>query len=270
MSLMKSEVKPIFVVGMPRSGTTLVQALIGTNTDVFTLPETHVFSSGKKLFRPKPKLLAIIIANYFVYKSLRQAGCRIVRPTIDGDSLVLVVHAELSRMALEREKTFYLEKTPAHLHHIHSIARNLPTGKFIFVTRKLSSCVESYYKLMGAWGHDSEGDIASAISRWFNDAALIELRAREVGGLIVNYDDLIDEKMRDNQIKNIETFLGIKIDASKERLTKVSKEVVKSGEFWKSENITYGLGEKPQIQPNSKIEEKCRDASQAIIERLNR
>ena len=37
--------RPIFVVGCPRSGTTLVQCILSASSDAFSLPETHFFSS---------------------------------------------------------------------------------------------------------------------------------------------------------------------------------------------------------------------------------
>ncbi len=36
---------PIFVVGYPRSGTTLLQALMATQGNLATFPETHFFST---------------------------------------------------------------------------------------------------------------------------------------------------------------------------------------------------------------------------------
>src|SRR4051794_7029657 len=36
--------RPIFVVGAPRSGTTLVQCILSANSQAYSLPETHFFS----------------------------------------------------------------------------------------------------------------------------------------------------------------------------------------------------------------------------------
>ena len=36
--------QPIFVVGCPRSGTTLVQCILSASSHAFSLPETHFFS----------------------------------------------------------------------------------------------------------------------------------------------------------------------------------------------------------------------------------
>src|ERR1700687_1396500 len=36
--------RPIFVVGCPRSGTTLVQCILSASSHAFSLPETHFFS----------------------------------------------------------------------------------------------------------------------------------------------------------------------------------------------------------------------------------
>src|SRR5439155_25383636 len=37
--------QPIFIVGCPRSGTTLVQCILSASSQAFSLPETHFFSS---------------------------------------------------------------------------------------------------------------------------------------------------------------------------------------------------------------------------------
>src|SRR5204863_639082 len=36
--------RPIFVVGCPRSGTTLVQCILSASSHAFSLPETHFFT----------------------------------------------------------------------------------------------------------------------------------------------------------------------------------------------------------------------------------
>ena len=38
------ETKKIFIVGSPRSGTTLLQGMLAAHTDVFSLPETFFFA----------------------------------------------------------------------------------------------------------------------------------------------------------------------------------------------------------------------------------
>ena len=46
--------KRIFIVGIARSGTTLLQSFVGNHPDISTFPETHFFSvtlHKKKLFR---------------------------------------------------------------------------------------------------------------------------------------------------------------------------------------------------------------------------
>ena len=41
---MSSLERPVFVVGCPRSGTTLVQCILSASSSAFSLPETHFFS----------------------------------------------------------------------------------------------------------------------------------------------------------------------------------------------------------------------------------
>lgn len=66
----------IYIVGMPRSGTTLVQSLISTSDDVISFPETHIFNATNGLFRGNPRILGIIKSNLAANYNLWRLGFR--------------------------------------------------------------------------------------------------------------------------------------------------------------------------------------------------
>src|SRR5207244_597995 len=48
--------RPIFIVGCPRSGTTLVQCILSASAEAFSLPETHFFSHVLQAIDSAPQM----------------------------------------------------------------------------------------------------------------------------------------------------------------------------------------------------------------------
>ena len=46
---------PIFIVGYPRSGTTLLQSLLATQENVYSMPETHFFTAISRSIKTNEK-----------------------------------------------------------------------------------------------------------------------------------------------------------------------------------------------------------------------
>src|SRR5262249_28338226 len=101
--------RPVFVVGCPRSGTTLVQCILSASSHAFSLPETHFFSEVAPDLLGRPDLSAL---DEFI----EQVEAH--RPDTDTARTLRAV-----------------EKTPRHVLHLDTIDACFPDALFINVVR---------------------------------------------------------------------------------------------------------------------------------------
>lgn len=156
-----------FVVGCPRSGTTIVQALLARHPAIYTLPETAFFEQlhgdlawrwGDARVQPRRRrwrqslgLTRRHIRETFVALHVQLAGARPAMPsayhwrTLSGQFLAL-----LDRSAVMAGRSMWLEKTPNHLLYIPEIETLAPDARFVHVVRRgmdvLASLADVYLR----------------------------------------------------------------------------------------------------------------------------
>lgn len=127
-------VSPIFIVGQPRTGTTLVERIITAHSDVTSAGELQQFAMSIKrlsgVVSPKPMTAAII------------------KKAVD------INIGELGDMYLQTTRTIrgttprFVDKMPVNYLYVPLIAAALPNAKIIHVTRDpLDSCFSSFKQL---------------------------------------------------------------------------------------------------------------------------
>lgn len=135
-----------FIVGCPRSGTTLLQALLAAHSKVFSLPESHFFqrSFGKK----KAFLFRGFYASYALQSWLRKVGMeeyvsRVPRLSPFRDSVVKAFVSIMDDVASRRGASCWIEKTPRHIFFIDKIEKYVPNAHFIHIIRDGRTVVAS-------------------------------------------------------------------------------------------------------------------------------
>ncbi len=137
---------PVFIVGMPRSGTTLLSRLIETHTRYSALPESHFFT--KFLWRISISLsMEEMICRWNNYADKCNWGLsKICSNTNDLDSnedwfgkcreLFLLWSAqELDIKQSDVCHTGWVDNTPAHIESIELINKIFPEAKILFIYR---------------------------------------------------------------------------------------------------------------------------------------
>jgi hypothetical protein len=142
-----------FVVGCPRSGTTIVQAMLARHPQVFTLPETGFFprllgglhhrlgDEGSKASRQNLARRLGLTRRYgrreFVelQQSLLGPEQPVSRAPLFQDDCVARFIDILDGLAAQGGRSMWLEKTPHHLHYLPEIERYLPDARVIHVIR---------------------------------------------------------------------------------------------------------------------------------------
>jgi hypothetical protein len=157
-----------FVVGCPRSGTTIVQALLARHPAIYTLPETAFFEDlhgelafrwGDHLARPQRQRLRHRLG--FARKAMRQkfvalqhklaidaAAAR--RPPLRNHAMAEGFIDMLDGLAADAGRSMWIEKTPNHLLYIPEIEALVPDAHFVHVIRPgadvLASLVDAYLR----------------------------------------------------------------------------------------------------------------------------
>lgn len=231
--------KPVFIVGMPRSGTTLVQSILGTSDRIGTLQETHLFNLGSKIFKPKPTLWDILISNYRTNLQCYRLGIKLFFYK-NFKQFILGFNNSISQKF--NKISYYVEKTPSHLYYVDFIRETLPKSKFIFVRRDFGGNVNSYQKLNYKWRKNLiEQKLVSAEIRWIKDNYLIIKHFNSNDSLIVDYDILTNPTQTNKVVSKIEKFLEVSLSTDKNSLMKSAKKIITQKEDWKKNNLTKGI-----------------------------
>jgi tetratricopeptide (TPR) repeat protein len=174
----------LFVVGMPRSGTTLVERIISQHTDVTSAGELGYFGSLLKTMgeSKSPRLLD--------------------QETIEASSLV--DFSELgkayieSTRALTGETKRFVDKMPLNVLYVGFILKALPLAKIVCLDRNpLDTIVSNYRQLFSAnsASYDYAYDLKTTAHYYieFQKLTKIWLKLFPDNFYLVNYEALVDE-----------------------------------------------------------------------------
>jgi len=188
--------RPTFVVGFPRSGTSLLRSVISTHPLVQLAPETHFLSTWVPLFPnvdlSDPRGFDEFWKAYTgdgQFQALElDAGELRERIEAAGDlsfrgifTAVMRAHAELYG------KPGWGEKTPAHFEHLDVLFNWYPQARVLFVIRDPRAVVASWLALDSAWTNRPIPWIvagwkksAAAAAKWEIDARVNVFRYEDV------------------------------------------------------------------------------------------
>ena len=236
--------KRIFLVGCPRSGTTLLQSLLAAHPQIISYPESHFFNNllprekwkrylyppGLVLRRTKPRFKKFLLdlgREDLMYCIPKYAMLQ--RQYINAFLRVLDILAE------EEKKDILLEKTPGHLYYIDYIEKNLKEPKFIHIIRNGADVVASLYQVSQqdpkVWY--ATRNIDQCITRWKNSIKISLRYTNKANHIVVFYERLVENTR--SELEKICDFLNISFEEI--MLTDYSKstqKIVLGNEPWKA------------------------------------
>lgn len=234
--------KRIFIVGCPRSGTTLVQKLLAASKNMYTCRETHYFQRIRR--RGKEKLLDYLVLSPGKVLEAYKFICsnNELRKEYDPRKIRSLRFAALffdqimTSEAEARGKSAWVEKTPGHLFHIRLIKRYIPSAQFIHVIRDgrdvVASLVDAADKFPEMWKKHS--DLEGAI-RFYNTRLEESLKyLGKEGHIFVRYEHILDDVPGVSH--KLYQLLGLQIE-DLEDMGMVHQQVVRSDEGWKSGSV---------------------------------
>lgn len=202
---MEMEITPkerIFMVGCPRSGTTLSQSLLAAHPEIASFPECHFFRllfSNRTRIYSKLKLASPRAKSQFE-QYLQEIGHDEMRQYIPNFALFPSRYFRayikvLDALTQEQGKSIWIEKTPENIRYIDYIEKWLKGAKFIHIIRNGADVVASLYEITrkhpdkwrGGWSLDR------CIRRWAEDVQLSHSYLQKPNHTLVKYEELVDQ-----------------------------------------------------------------------------
>ncbi|XLP06766.1 glycosyltransferase [Alteromonas marina] len=237
--------EPIFIVGHPRSGTTLLQSLLMTCNEVVSIPETHFFSIVRHRLKVSNDRIDISCMDDVIFtirkrfplsveteallKDIAENGNlspKMLFEIVVLDGLVTNYDPELVRNCR------FVEKTPDHVEYLDIIFRFYPNAKIINIVRNPEKAILSRRQnFIG----EKNWPIETHAVRWKDSIVASEKYTNDSRFYSVKFEDLVKDKS--GVMSAIAKFLNIniiedKLDEYKDR----AKLIALPWENWKENN----------------------------------
>jgi hypothetical protein len=285
----------IFVVGFPRSGTTLVQSLLASHVQVTSFTESHFFSrhfveipGGALLTRDPAARVHAFLAENGEAPTESSAWFDRWPPALRAKPLLpLQTHAVARRLvgvfdeiASRRGRAVWLEKTPMHLRAIpllERISRGGPPTDFVHVIRDGVDAVASLREASRHW--EEAYDLKKGAARWNADMRRSLARAGAPRHHFVVYEAMATEP--EATLGRLIEALGLPPDVGLlERREQTARAVVTRDETWKAARgprITVSRAAERLLEPDDRarvagwlrqeLYERARDLASAPVSR---
>ena len=246
---------PIFIVGFPRSGTTLLQSMLATQDNVYSFQETHYFCTTMRFIETDENGFIKSECLKSVFQNIKEKTDHKFSPEIIKEIMGLAKSHQLSvkllfeflvaDLLLKQVKPFqlkdiqWIEKTPGHIFQMDIINEFYPNARFIEIIRNpLNAIYSSKIKF-----HDIDDITPSTLARRWKNGIETFKKFKEVHSgkaYSVKYEALVNDS--ESEFRKISEFLGITPDIKKlDNIQKTASQFVLNRETWKNKNLDSGI-----------------------------
>jgi tetratricopeptide (TPR) repeat protein len=194
---------PIFIVGLPRAGSTLIEQILASHSAVEgTMELPDITTLARRLGRP----------------GSRAEGRRYPEALadLDGEARLALGEEYLERTRIHRKKgrPLFIDKMPNNLHHIGLIRLILPNAKIIDARRAPMASCFSAFKQLFARGHAFSYDLTDLGLYYRDYIALMDHFDAVLPGRIcrVIYEDVVENTER--QVRRLLDYCGLPFEAA--------------------------------------------------------
>lgn len=253
---------PIFVVGCSRSGTTLLQSIIGQHEGVAAFPESNVLYHclgdldyrRYGLLKGRRKYLKYIFHKYINKMGLssgypRDQFLRFVDAIANPNLEAIIKHrAYLLRTIFNQFQMImdassggliWVEKSPQNIFCIEYIERYIPRARFVHIVRNGTDNVASLIDAASRYPSfarrfSGELGVQKAVNYWNSCVKISDARRHNSRHFVIRYEDLVASQSE--SLAPVADFLGLNFisDQFKYRLDGLTV----PGEDWKEKGST--------------------------------
>ncbi len=258
--------KLIFVIGPPRSGSTMLQRMLGSHSAIYTHPEPHIITP---------------LAHLGYYESVDKApydhinAAEAIREYVEDlpgkeedylDACRAYADILYGRMLDQAGRSMMVDKTPAYGLVLPFLSKLYPEAKYIVLTRQPLAILSSYANSFFEGDYDAAVSFNNILERYVPAMAKF-LREAEVPKYHIGYEDLV--RRPEEKMAEIFAFLGLPNEEG-------------AVDYGKHQHVEKSYGDpkvKHQSRPTTKSVSKWakelafdthkRDIAQAIVDRLD-
>ncbi|NEP14079.1 MAG: sulfotransferase [Symploca sp. SIO2C1] len=204
---------PFFIVGCPRSGTTLLQVLMDAHPDISIPPESHIFARFSEIFDNYGDLHQDDNLKLFVKDILNDEQIKLWGLKISVSDFCSQLHERsvkgvislLFELYAEREgKNKWGDKTPQHAIYLKEIKTIFPESKIIHLIRDGRDVAESLSRVL--IGPKSIYGIAHRWRKYILSLQQFKNKINSDDFLEVHYENLVKDP--EKELSKIFDFLG--------------------------------------------------------------
>jgi predicted Zn-dependent protease len=193
---------PIFIVGLPRSGSTLLEQILSSHSQVEGTMEL-------------PDIAGIARSLFDIGKKSQISGYSAVLATLDADHCRELGERYMSQTRIQRKTAapFFIDKMPNNFAHIDLIQLALPRAKIIDARRHPLGCCFSAYKQHFARGQGFTYSLED-IGRYYRDYVDLMVFFDEIlPGRIhrVIYESMIEDT--ESEVRRLLEYCGLPFEA---------------------------------------------------------
>ncbi len=190
-----SDLRVYFIVGAPRSGTTLLQKMVSSHSMLFSIQtETGVFSFQNLFVADK---------NHFELTEKERGEL-----FVQARDIVDYFDKGVRTLMRKNNGKEFVEKTPQHVNYLPLILNHFPNSKVIHLVRDGRDCycsAKNYPNLI------PQAESCITFARYWKKCVSNPLRFRNSTNLItVRYEDLVNNPR--NQLGKIMSFIGFPLE----------------------------------------------------------
>lgn len=187
---------PVFVVGMPRSGSTLVEQILASHSQVEGLGELpYIRGIAASARQPKPGAPSYPLSLHNVTREeVAEFGER---------------YAQLVRHHRREHSSHFVDKMPGNFKHVGFIKLIMPEARIIDIRKHpLDACIGNYRQLF-AQGKTFSYDLQELGEYYLQYARLMDHWDKALPGQVlrVNYAELVEDF--ENQVRRLLDFCGL-------------------------------------------------------------
>ncbi len=261
---------PVFIVGFPRAGTTLVQALLASQPEILTLPETHFFSMACRFVQEKkgkvlPGCLPDVIKMIRTRISFSRNAERHVRRLALAGTLTLRLLFETmlidnflgNKNDCALNSCIWMEKTPHHVFHLDRIFTLYPSARVVYVLRNPEKAILSRRRNF-LFNDEYLWPVGRHARQWINGIINLEKWKAEKpkSVYVIRMESLVIDP--EHEIRKLSEFLHIPLQKDPlQYFQEESQSLFYSWELWKA-GVRHRLSPAMILRENDKLSEPDR------------